>query len=149
MCWPPKQNRSCQNEFIGMKISPRSHVSGYFWIRNFFFPGTASIHTYPVNPANESTTFWIRSPEWKFLNTLWLRNRVDAKPRDIFFIRWRNKIESSSLPRIPRRMPCCQYSQRSPWYESESGFVSDTCGRANLIWIRIRVDVEIFESGKK
>ena len=25
----------------------------------------------------------------------------------------------------------------------------DTCGRANSIWIRIRVDVEIFESAKK
>ena len=25
----------------------------------------------------------------------------------------------------------------------------DTCGRANSIWIRIRVNVEIFESGKK
>ena len=27
--------------------------------------------------------------------------------------------------------------------------MSDTCGRANSIWIRIHVDVEIFESGKK
>ena len=25
----------------------------------------------------------------------------------------------------------------------------DTCGRQNSIWIRIRVDVEIFESAKK
>ena len=33
--------------------------------------------------------------------------------------------------------------------ESESGYVSDTCGRTNSICIRIRVDVEIFESGKK
>ena len=134
--------------FTGMKISPRPEVSGYFSIRNFFFPGTASVHTYPKNPAYESTTFWIRSPEWKFLITLWIRNRVDAKS-GYFFVRRRNKIESSSLLWIPRRMLCCQYSQRSPWYESESGFVSDTCGWANLIWMRIRVDVEICESGKK
>ena len=29
--------------------------------------------------AYESPTFLIRSPEWKFSNTLWIRNRVDAK----------------------------------------------------------------------
>ena len=28
-------------------------------------------------------------------------------------------------------------------------YVSDTCGRANSICIRILADVEIFESGKK
>ena len=61
----------------------RPHVSGYFWIRNFFFPDTDSVHTYPVNPTYESAIFWIRSPEWKVLNALWLLNRVDAKS-DIF-----------------------------------------------------------------
>ena len=30
-----------------------------------------------VNPAYQSETVWIRSPEWKFsFNTLWIRNRV-------------------------------------------------------------------------
>ena len=48
-------------------------------IRNFFFADTASVHTYPMNAANESAIFWIRSPEWKFLNVPWIRNRVDAK----------------------------------------------------------------------
>ena len=38
-----------------------------------------SFHTYPVNLAYESATFLIRSLEWKFLTTLWIRNRVDAK----------------------------------------------------------------------
>jgi len=28
---------------------PRPHVSGYFRIRNFFFPDTATAHTYPAN----------------------------------------------------------------------------------------------------
>ena len=46
-------------------------------------------------------------------------------------------------------MLCCQYSWRSPENLSESRYLSDTCGRANSIWIRTRVDVEIFESGKK
>ena len=47
-----------------------THVSGYFWILNFFFPDTASVITYRVNPTYESATFWFRSPEWKFFNTL-------------------------------------------------------------------------------
>ena len=46
-------------------------------------------------------------------------------------------------------MLCCQYSWRSPENSSESRYVSDTRGRANSICIRIRADVEIFESGKK
>ena len=29
-------------------------------------PDTVSVHTYPVNPAYESATSWIRSPEWNF-----------------------------------------------------------------------------------
>jgi len=77
--------------------TPSTHVSGYFWIRTFFFPDTASVHTYSVNTAYESAVFWIRSPEWKFLNTLWIRNSVDAKSGN-FLILWRNKIDPSSLP---------------------------------------------------
>ena len=97
--------------FIGIKISPRSHVSGYFWIRNFFFPDTASVHTYPKNPAYESTTFLICSPEWKFLNTLWIQNRVDAKPRDIFLsgditrsspVLYHEYLDACSVANIPR-----------------------------------------------
>ena len=49
-------------------------------------------------------------------------------------------IENGNLvPRYSqgRCMFCCQYSQGSPGYLSESGYVSDTC------------EAEIFESGKK
>ena len=64
------------------------------WVLNFSFPYTASVHTYPVNPAYESAlqsgNFWIRYGG--------IRNRVDAKFG--YFIRWRNKIETSSLPWI-------------------------------------------------
>ena len=56
----------------------------FLWIRNFFFADSSSVHTYPVNPAYESAPFWTRSPEWKFLNTLWIRNRVDAKSGYVF-----------------------------------------------------------------
>ena len=44
----------------------------------FVFKLTNSI-SYSVNSAKESATFWIRFPEWKFLNTLWIRNCVDTK----------------------------------------------------------------------
>ena len=70
----------------------RPHLSGYFWIQNFFFPGTAFVHTYPVDPylfesALRSVSFWIRYVS----AVLWMLNP------DIFFIRWCNKIEPSSL----------------------------------------------------
>ena len=32
-------------------LRSRPHVSGYFRIRNFFFPDTATVHTYPANPT--------------------------------------------------------------------------------------------------
>ena len=44
-------------------LGPVQCISGYFWIRNFFFPDTAFVRTYPVYPAYESVTFWICSPE--------------------------------------------------------------------------------------
>ena len=46
-----------------------------------FFPDLAFVHTYPVNLSNESETF---------LNTLWIRNRVDAKSGYFLSIRWCN-----------------------------------------------------------
>ena len=73
------------------------HVSGYFWIRNFFFADSVSVNTYPVNQVCESASFWICSPDWTFLNT-WIQNRVDAKSGYVFFIPWHNKIEPSSVP---------------------------------------------------
>ena len=52
----------------------------------------------PYTAISESATFWIRSPEWNFgirykSGIVWTLNA------DIFFlIRWRKKIEPSSLP---------------------------------------------------
>ena len=65
----------------------------------FFFPDTASVYTCSVNPTYESATFWIRSPELKFLNTLWVWNSKYAKS-GYFFIWWCDKIEPSFLPWI-------------------------------------------------
>ena len=124
-----------KKEAVIERLKTSSHVSGYFWIGNFYFPDTASVHTYLVHPAYESPL-----QNGKCLNSLWIRNRVDAKSR-FFFIRWRNKVESSSLlwimysrwkhrsqvlsrqskmqiSRSLRRMLSCQYSQRRPGYKS-------------------------------
>ena len=69
------------NSFHISSFRPVHTYPDIFWIRNFFFPDSASIYTYQVYPAYESASFWIHSPERKFLNTLWIQNRVDAKPR--------------------------------------------------------------------
>ena len=81
----------------------------------------------------KSATFWIRSPEWKFLNTLWIRNRVDAKS-GYFFYPVTYKIEPSSLRWIwqPWRMRFCQYSPEESWVlEWIRWYLLDTCGRVN------------------
>ena len=57
------------SQTIQKEIRTCQHVPGHFWIRNYFFTDSASVHTYPRNPACESATFWIRYPERKFLNT--------------------------------------------------------------------------------
>ena len=119
----------------------------------------ASVLTYPVNPA-----YKICSPERKFFNTLWIRNRVDAKSK-YFVIRWRNKIEPSSLPHQIRYF--IQESNLIPRFSqgrarSKFRALYDACSIVKswvLEWIRIhvdgqirlwiRLDVEIYESGKK
>ena len=45
------------------RLWPRPHVSGYFWIRNFFFPDTAIVHTHTA----------------QFLNPITFRIRVDGR----------------------------------------------------------------------
>ena len=64
-------------------LSP--HVSGYFWIRNFFFAYSASVHTYLVYPTYESTSFWIRSPEWKFFNTPRILKTVPSRMLSLLY----------------------------------------------------------------
>ena len=34
---------------VSCLLRPRPYVSGYFWIHNFFFPNTPSVHTCPAN----------------------------------------------------------------------------------------------------
>ena len=122
----------------------------------------------PFETGSSKVELLIRSPDWKFLNTLWICNRVDAKCYPDIFFRWRNKIQPSSLPWIL----CSRWQPRSKVFSRAlnsaltrlydacsvanisrgvvgTGVNPDTCGRANSTWKRIRMDVEIFESGKK
>ena len=79
-------------------LRPRPHVSGDFCIRKFFYADTPSLHTCPPYTLGVSGDFCIGSPEWKFLYTLCIRIRVDARIR-IFGIRWRHSIRTSLFPR--------------------------------------------------
>ena len=121
-----------------LKLGPVHTYPDIFESANFFLLDTATVHTDPVNPAYESSTFWIRTPEWKFLNPLCTRKRVDAKSGYSFR---RHKIESSSLPWVFKTVRA-KKKLRIQKYQ-------DTCGRAYSIWIRLCVGVEIFVSRKK
>ena len=147
MKWRTIQKKTClvywsaSYVFDGMLFE--THVAGYFWILNLSFPHTVSVHMHSRNPAYEFATFWIRSPEWKFLNALWIRNRVDAKS-GYFSIRWREKIEPSSLPWIlySRWQPRSQVvsltrrrkSRRGPWERGCSRWLPpyDACSVVNI-----------------
>ena len=75
--WP----KSKTNDISKQSPSPLHHT---------FLLGRARFTAQPL--AALSATFWIRSPEWKFLHTLRIQNRVDAKS-GYFLIRRRKKIE--------------------------------------------------------
>ena len=62
----------------------------------------------------------IRLPEWRFLNTLWIRHRGDANSRYVF-IQWRHNIEPSSLPWIFKTMPSAMgYRFHTSWTSDSS-----------------------------
>ena len=63
------------------QLRPRSHVSGYFES-----PDSASVHAYPVYPADESATFWILSPKWRFFNPLCISKRVNRSTSSLLWI---------------------------------------------------------------
>ena len=104
-----------------------------------------------MNAAYESVT---SAPECKVLNTLWIRNRVDAKSG--YFLSGDVIRSSPFFTLITIFKMATSTHALLPIFPDESWalewiliLVSAWCGRANSIWIRIRVDVENFESGKK
>ena len=77
-------------------LRPRPHVSGDFCIRKFFCADTPSVHTCPPYTLGVSGDFCIRSPEWKFLYTLCIRIRVDARIR-IFLYTLTSQYQNQSF----------------------------------------------------
>ena len=118
---------------------PRSRVSRCFWIPTFFFRDSAySFHKYSVNPAYESATFWIHSPDWIFLNTLGIRNRVDAKSGYIvifFLIQWRHKSSPVLYREYSRRRRANCYCFSWTWVLSLI-----TCVQYNLPMITVHLN---------
>ena len=58
--------------------APSTRIRGFLYPQ-IFFSDTPSVHTCPPYTVGVSGAFCIRSPEWKFLNTLCIRVRVDAR----------------------------------------------------------------------
>ena len=107
--------------------------------------------TFPANPACESATFKIRYPEWKVLNPQRIWNRVDGRIRilsnpmtlqtliqslPLKYSTWPLN-ETLSILLSPTRTPPGACSD-----DNSNRGVLDTCGRANLIWMPIRVKVK-------
>ena len=97
----------------------RSHVSGYFES-----PDSASVHAYPVYPADESATFWILSPEWRFFNPLCITKRVNRSTSSLPWIL--NLQDGPSKEKIA--------DSKISGYVWTGKFVlySDTCWRGNF-----------------
>ena len=77
---------------------PHPHVSGDFCIRKLFYADTPSVHTCPPYTLDVSGDFCIRSPEWKFLHTLW-SGYVWTLVSVYFCICWRHSVRTSLFPR--------------------------------------------------
>ena len=90
-------------------LEPRQHVSGYFLIRNFFFPDTASVHTHPANSTANQDIFETDDVAKSCPVSYWTINQYGGTT-------WGAVSVSVSLEWI--RIP------------------SDACGQANSIWIR-------------
>ena len=141
-------------------LRPRPHISGYFWIRNFFFPDTASVHTHPANSTTNPDIFKSALQSGK--------NKTDnvwTGESGYFRIRRRIKFVSSLLPNNKARQ-----QQQSVFAATIEGFMAHALnifyGRGALgTWVNpdtigcdwrgefdlntLRVDGELFESGKK
>ena len=78
------------------QLRPRPHVSGDFGIRKSFYADTASVHTCPPYTLGVAGDFRICSPGWKFLYTLCIRIRVDARIR-IFLYTLTSQYQNQSF----------------------------------------------------
>ena len=101
-------------------LRPRPQVSGYFWMRNFFFPDTASIHTYPVTCTTGA--LWAKRGERGILH----------EARD----EGRRKIKLFFSPGLAPRAKCCVHLA---W------LIKRLLCRLRIRWIR-HMNLQLFES---
>ena len=97
--------------------------------------------------ALQSGNFWIRYESriaWMLNLDIFISGDV-TKSSPVLYPEYCIK-DGNFLPRfsLTRFYDACSVANRV-----NPAYVSDTCGRANSIWIPIRMDAEIFESGKK
>ena len=111
-------------------LRSRPHVFGDFCIRKFFYADTPSVLTCPPHTLGVSGDFCIRSPEWKFLYTLCIRIRVDARIR-IFLYTLTSQYQN--LLTNPLRCPDTNRIR----VDGRIRFVYATCGR-RYFCIRIK-----------
>ena len=144
------QCRSRDNILENCFVQAQSTRIRIFLNPQLFFSDMASVHTYPVNLAYESATFLIPSREWKFLNMPWNPKSCGRLMR--IFLSGDVTISSPVL----YREYCVQDGDHDAWSVANFPIGAlgtrvnpDSGGRTNSIWIPIRVDVEIFETGKK
>ena len=141
---------------IEHRKAPSTHIPIFFnpqlFLCGFGFPATTLIGwIWKTNPQ----LFESALQEWKFFNTVWIRNRVDAKSGYFCIRPWRNKIKPSSLHWIlysrwqlrsqvlslTRLYDACSVANRvnpayvSDTWKSKFDLNTDTCGRRNF-WIR-------------
>ena len=73
--FPKKNDRSAPAMYYCNSIlRRRPHVSRYFWIRNVFFPDTASVYALPDIFESATFSFWIRLPSTRVRIFLSLKN---------------------------------------------------------------------------
>ena len=131
----------CHYEFV----RPRPHVSADFCIRKFFYAYTPSVHTCPPYRLGVSGDFCIRSPEWKFLYTLCIRIRVDARIR-IFLYTLTSQYQNQSFSARDLTNPLrCPDTNRIR-VDSRIRFVYAPCGR-RYFCIRIKIFADTKISG--
>ena len=117
-------------------LRPRPHVSGDFCTHKFFYADTPSVHTCPLYTLGVSGDFCISSPEWKFLYTLCIRIRVDARIR-IFLYTLTSQYQNQSFSARDLTNPLrCPDTNRIR-VDGRIRFVYATCGR-RYFCIRIK-----------
>ena len=112
------------------------HTYPDFCIRKSFYADTPSVHTCPPYTLDVSGDFCIRSPEWKFLHTLW-SGYVWTLVSVYFCICWRHSIRTSLFAHALLTNPLrCPDTNRIR-VDGRIRFVYATCGR-RYFCIRIK-----------